>query len=140
MVAEGKQLLNKTKESFVKRSAELVENTISNALRSEIAMLKEDITAAKENEFGRKISAYKGSLSLDGIDRDVDFFQVGRVALLYQTTDSEISGARDNEARNFVQLDKSEYRSAIRAGLRIARKEATIDILKLPISAPEAAE
>ena len=55
MVAEGKELLTKTKESFVKRSAELVENTISNALRSEIAMLKEDITAAKENEFGRKL-------------------------------------------------------------------------------------
>jgi hypothetical protein len=93
-----------------------------------------------ENEFGRKISAYKGSLSLDGVDRDVDFFQVGRVALLYQTTDSEISGAWDKEAGSFVQLEKSEYRSAIRAGLRIARKEATIDILKLPISAPEAAE
>ena len=55
MVAEGKQLLLKTKESFVKRSAELVENTISNALRSELQMLKEDITSAKENEFGRKL-------------------------------------------------------------------------------------
>ena len=55
MVAEGKELLNKTKESFVKRSAELVETTISNALRSEIATLKEDIQAAKENEFGRKL-------------------------------------------------------------------------------------
>ena len=93
-----------------------------------------------ENEFGRKISAYKGSLSLDGVERDVDFFQVGRVALLYQTTDSEISGAWDKDAGSFIQLDKSEYRSAIRAGLRIARKEATINILKLPISAPEAAE
>ena len=55
MVAEGKELLTKTKESFVKRSAELVENTISNALRSELTALKEDITAAKENEFGRKL-------------------------------------------------------------------------------------
>jgi hypothetical protein len=55
MVAEGKELLNKTKESFVKRSAELVENTISTALRSELTALKEDIQAAKENEFGRKL-------------------------------------------------------------------------------------
>jgi len=62
------------------------------------------------------------------------------VALLYQTTDSEISGAWDKDAGSFIQLDKSEYRSAIRAGLRIARKEASINILKLPISAPEAAE
>jgi len=55
MVAEGKELLTKTKESFIKRSAELVENTISNALRSEIVTLKEDIQSAKENEFGRKL-------------------------------------------------------------------------------------
>ena len=55
MVAEGKEILNKTKDSFIKRSAELVEKTINNALRSELAVLKEDIQAAKENEFGRKI-------------------------------------------------------------------------------------
>jgi len=55
MVAEGKELLKKTKEAFIKRSAELVESTIDKALRSELAVLKEDIQAAKENEFGRKI-------------------------------------------------------------------------------------
>jgi hypothetical protein len=93
-----------------------------------------------ENEFGRKISAYKGSLTIDGVDRDVNFFQVGRVALLYQTTDTEISGAWDKEAGDYVELDKGEYRNAILKGLRIARKEATIEILKLPISAPEAAK
>lgn len=91
-----------------------------------------------ENEFGRKISAYKGSLTIDGVERDVNFFQVGRIALLYQTTDTEISGVWDKEAGDYVQLDKGEYRNAILKGLRIARKEASIEILKLPISAPEA--
>jgi hypothetical protein len=93
-----------------------------------------------ENEFGRKISAYKGSLNIDGVDRDVNFFQVGRIALLYQTTDTEISGAWDKAAGEYVQLDKGEYRNAILKGIRIARKEASIEILKLPISAPEAAK
>lgn len=93
-----------------------------------------------ENEFGRKVTAYKGSLSIDGVERDVNFFQVGRVALMYQTTDTEISGVWDKEAGDFVQLDKGEYRNAILKGLRIARKQASIDILKLPVSAPEAAQ
>jgi hypothetical protein len=93
-----------------------------------------------ENEFGRKVTAYKGSLSIDGVDRDVNFFQVGRVALMYQTTDTEISGAWDQAAGDYVQLDKGEYRNAILKGLRVARKEASIEILKLPISAPEAAQ
>lgn len=93
-----------------------------------------------ENEYGRKVSSYKGSLDINGIERDVNFFQVGRVALLYQTTDTEISGHWDDEANDFVELDKGEYRNAILKGLRIARKQASIDILKLPISAPEAVQ
>jgi hypothetical protein len=93
-----------------------------------------------ENEYGRKIDAYKGTVAINGVDREVNFFRVGRIGLVYQTTDTEISGAWDKDAREFVQLDKGEYRNAIMKGLRIARKEASIDILKLPISAPEAAQ
>ena len=65
---------------------------------------------------------------------------MGRIALLYQTTDTEISGLWDKEAKDFVEIDKGEYRNAIMKGLRIARKQASIDILKLPISAPEAVQ
>lgn len=93
-----------------------------------------------ENEYGRKIDAYKGSVEIDGVERDVNFFRVGRVALLYQTTDTDVSGAWDQAARSWVQLDSGEYRNAIMKGLRIARKEASIDLLNLPIAAPEAAK
>ena len=116
----------------------------SNLDRSDVSIaekFRQVLEAYKiENEYGRKVNAYKGSLTIDGTERDVNFFQVGRVALLYQTVDTEISGAWDKEAGEFVQLDKGEYRSAILKGLRVARKEASIDILKLPISAPEAAQ
>ncbi len=91
-----------------------------------------------ENEYGRKIDAYKGSVEIDGVERDVNFFRVGRVALLYQTTDTEISGAWDQQSRSWVPLGRGEYRNAIMKGLRIARKEASIDLLNLPIAAPEA--
>jgi len=91
-----------------------------------------------ENEYGRKIDTYKGSVEIDGAERDVDFFRVGRIALLYQTTDTEISGAWDQRNRSWVLLDRGEYRNAIMKGLRIARKEASIDLLNLPVAAPEA--
>jgi hypothetical protein len=91
-----------------------------------------------ENEYGRKIDAYKGSVEIDGTERDVNFFRVGRIALLYQTTDTEISGAWDQRSRSWVSLDRGEYRNAIMKGLRIARKEASIDLLNLPVAAPEA--
>lgn len=91
-----------------------------------------------ENEYGRKIDAYKGTVAIGGVDREVNFLRIGRVALMYQTTDTEISGAWDTASGQFVELPKGEYRSAIMKGLRIARKEASIDILKLPVPAPEA--
>jgi hypothetical protein len=91
-----------------------------------------------ENEYGRKIDAYKGSVEIDGTERDVNFFRVGRIALLYQTTDTEISGAWDQRSRSWIPLDRGEYRNAIMKGLRIARKEASIDLLNLPVAAPEA--
>lgn len=93
-----------------------------------------------ENEYGRKIDAYKGNVDINGVSTEVNFFRVGRVALVYQTTDAEVSGAWDKESKSFVELDEGEYRSAILKGLRVARKQASIDILKLPISAPEAAK
>jgi len=90
-----------------------------------------------ELEYGRKLDAYKGTVEIDGVERDVNFLRIGRVALLYQTTDTELSGAWSQEERSWVPLEGGEYRNAIMKGLRIARKEAAIDLLNMPIPAPE---
>jgi hypothetical protein len=55
MVTEGKQKLHETKAQFIKRAAQIIESNIEKALRSEIGQFKEDIRAARENDFGRKI-------------------------------------------------------------------------------------
>jgi hypothetical protein len=114
----------------------------SNLDRSDVSVaekFRQVLEAYKiENEYGRKIDAYKGSVEIDGAERDVNFLRVGRVALLYQTTDTEISGAWDQASRMWVPLERGAYRNAIMKGLRIARKEASIDLLNLPIPAPEA--
>ncbi len=91
-----------------------------------------------ENEYGRKIDAYKDSVEIDGVERDVNIFRVGRVSLVYQTTDTEVAGAWDQASRSWVPLERGEYRNAIMKGLRIARKEASIDLLSMPVPAPEA--
>lgn len=91
-----------------------------------------------ENEYGRKIDAYKGSIEIDDVERDVNFLRVGRISFLYQTTDTELSGAWDQASRSWVPLSRGEYRNAIMKGLRIARKEASIDLMNLPVAAPEA--
>jgi hypothetical protein len=55
LVREGKQHLNKVKQTFIKRAASLVENTVSNSLRNELGSLREDIEAARRADFGRKL-------------------------------------------------------------------------------------
>jgi hypothetical protein len=55
LVSEGKKQITEAKQSFVKKAALVVESTINDVLRKEIAQCKQDITAARENDFGRRI-------------------------------------------------------------------------------------
>jgi len=120
--------------------------------RNRVASLKQmmeraDVSAAEkfrrvlesyqiENEFGRTIEAYKGNLTIDGADREVDFLRVGRIGLYYQTLDGQFTGAWDKSAGGWTALG-DEFRTGVRDGLRIARKEAAPNLLTLPISAAE---
>ncbi|GAB2190683.1 DUF3450 domain-containing protein [Sessilibacter sp. MAH2] len=93
-----------------------------------------------ESEYGRRVSTYEDTLTLDSGEREVNILQVGRIALLYQTKDTKLSGAWDARQGAWVPIDSGAYRSAILKGIRIAKKQASIDILDLPILAPEAAQ
>ena len=123
---------------------ERVEFLRSNMDRSDITIaekFRQVLEAYKiENEYGRKIDSYKGVALVAGSERDVNFLRIGRIGLMYQTTDGEQSGAWDQDKRSWVELDSGDYRSAIQKGLRISNKQASIDIMKLPIPAPEAAK
>jgi hypothetical protein len=81
------------------------------------------------------MAAYNGELQIDGVLRDVEFLRVGRIALLYQTPDSEYTGAWDNSAHQWVSLG-NEHRNSVRQGLRMARSQVAPDLLLLPIPAP----
>lgn len=91
-----------------------------------------------ELQYGRGIDTYRGTIDLGGTQRDVDFLRVGRIALVYQTTDGALAGAWDKSAGAWVELPSGEYDAAIRKGIRIAKKQATIELLSMPVSAREA--
>jgi hypothetical protein len=55
LVREGRQEIKKVKQEFVQRAAKMVEGVVSQNLRSEITALKEDIEAARRQDFGRKL-------------------------------------------------------------------------------------
>jgi hypothetical protein len=88
-----------------------------------------------ENTYGTTIEAYADTIELDGVKRQVDMLKWGRVALVFQTPDGEVTGVWDNEIREWVTLSDS-YRRGVRDGLRIARKTQTADLVPLPVRAP----
>ncbi len=89
-----------------------------------------------ENEYGRTIESYKGTLDANGTSRTVEFLRVGRIALLYQTVDMEESGRWDNESRTWVVLE-DDLRRPIRDGIRMATKQIAPDLVRVPVPAAE---
>lgn len=55
LVREAKTHFAKVKQNFIERSATLISETVAKGLKKEISSLKEDIDAARQNDFGRKI-------------------------------------------------------------------------------------
>lgn len=93
-----------------------------------------------ETAYGRTRETYPTTITLDGVQRDVDMLRVGRVALTFQTKDRSLTGAWDPEARQWVTLDAGNYRDAIRTGINVASGIIAPEIIDLPIEAPESAQ
>jgi hypothetical protein len=87
-----------------------------------------------ENEYGRTIEAYRTTLNVDGVDVKADLLRFGRIALVYQTLDQKSAGVWNQEVGNWEPLDPG-YRTAIKEGLKIARKQMAPDLIRLPLPA-----
>ncbi len=93
-----------------------------------------------ETLIGRTLESYPDSITLNGEDRDVNVLRVGRIALLFQTTDRQITGRWNNETRAWEELPAGDYRTAVQAAIRVASGLDAPRIIELPIAAPELAQ
>ncbi|GAB1265499.1 DUF3450 domain-containing protein [Aurantivibrio infirmus] len=93
-----------------------------------------------ESEYGRNILTYEDTLNIGGVDLQVNMLMLGRIALVYQTKDRSLTGVWDSREKAWVELDPGTYATSISQGIRIAKQEAPIDIIRLPIPSPEAAQ
>jgi hypothetical protein len=85
------------------------------------------------------METYSSSIEIAGVDRNVDILKVGRIALVYQTPDGEETGVYNVEEGKFVPVDES-FNSSVRQGIRMARQQASIEMLSLPIAGAGAAQ
>jgi len=92
-----------------------------------------------ETEYGRTMEAYTDSLEVGDRELVVDFLRFGRIALLAQTTDGEVTRAWDQNDRQWVTVDDS-YNTSVRQAIRMARQQASVNLVTLPIPGAEQAE
>ena len=91
-----------------------------------------------ENEYGRTMEAYGDTINVDGTSYIVDVLKMGRVALVYQTSDGELTGMWNASTNRWEALG-DEYTAPVRNGIRMARQQLAPGLLILPIiNAPEA--
>jgi len=88
-----------------------------------------------ENDFGRTIEAYAGTVEKDGADVPVDFLRVGRIGLLYLTRDGAEVGAWNHQAGHFELLESS-YFNWVSEGLRVAKKQSAPQLIRIPLPRP----
>jgi len=92
-----------------------------------------------ENDYGRTIESYAGTVPRGAEQVPVDFLRVGRLALLYMTRDGTEVGAWDPTNKQWIQLDSS-YKNSISEGLRVAKKQAAPQLIRVPLPRPEKAQ
>lgn len=86
-----------------------------------------------ENEYGRTIEAYNGKVtSPAGDEISVEFLRVGRLALMYRGLDEKSYGRWDKASGKFVDLEGS-YKSALKEGLRVSKKQKAPTLLTIPV-------
>ena len=137
-------------EEFIELDVPLhLEERRSRVVRLREMMDRADVTNAEkyrrimeayqiESEYGRTVEGYRETMEIGGVERTLDFLSFGRVVLIYQSLDAEEAAYWDQGSRTWVPLPDS-YRRSLRKGLRMARKQAAPDLVRLPIPAAEEA-
>lgn len=118
--------------AFIKEAIDRVDVTVPEKFRQVLDAYKIEL------QFGRDIEAYTDIITLNGADLEVDVLRLGRIGLYYQTIDGKESGMWNRDSNEWEPLD-TEYRTAIRQAVKVARKLTAPGLLTLPLpSAKEA--
>lgn len=121
----------------------LVDERQERLLQLEQMMDKADVSDAEkfrrlltayhiESEYGSKMGEYQGDLVLDGVQRTVNYFYLGRVVFVAVSLDSSNVWLWDRDNKDWMSVDSS-YARDINKAIRIAQKTDIPALLKLPL-------
>ena len=135
LVAEAKEKLAELQTAFVKRSANLVKEAVAKNLGSELTQLKEDIQAARENMFGRRLfEAFASEFAVTHLNENKEF---AKLQTMLAKKDAIIAESKKAiaEKQALVESKEREVRVITES---VSRKDTLADLLK-PLNKEKAA-
>ena len=126
MVREGKKQLAEAKMDFIKKAADKVENVVNGVVVNEVKSFRNDITKARENDFGRRI--FEAFANEYGISYMNEAKEIKKV----QKQITELEG-KLNESKQAI-VEKEETVKLTESKLRVsedrfARKETLTNLM-----------
>jgi formate dehydrogenase maturation protein FdhE len=142
MVREGKKQLAESKSDFIKRAADKVEIVVNKIVKENVATFKDDITAARENDFGRRIfesfaNEYRSSYLNES--SEVKDLQKQIAEVKKDLTESKAEAEAKAEAVALTEsklrvaedkMDRKEKLDELLKPLSKAKKELMVDLLE----------
>jgi len=130
LVREGREAFAQLKSQFIKRAASLVESAVDQTLTKEISQLKEDIEAARQNDFGRKLfEAFANEYQSSYLS---ERSETGKLLKVIDMKDIELAKAK-NDAIAAAQLAESKERE-IRALVESRERQEVMQELLAPLA------
>ena len=131
IVKEARVRFDDIKTQFIKRSAQVVESTVTKKLTSEIKQLKEDIDSARTNAFGRRLfEAFAQEYSASYMNEKSETTKLLKVI---EKKDQELS-----EAKNALDKKQSIVESterSLRVQKDLAERKAIMSEMLAPLGA-----
>ena len=126
LASEAKTKLHEARTNFVSRATEVVDRTLNEVIRKELAQWRDDIKVARENNFGRKIfeavaAEYMSSYLAEGTETK-------KLQKQLMTLETQLHEARAASAQKTTLLE-SERKAAQTARDRAQRVEVLNELL-----------
>ena len=134
LVVEGRKQLETLKARFINESAKRMNAAVTSQLKGEIGALKEDIVAARENTFGRKMfGAFAGEFSATHLNEKAE---TRKLMQALAEKDQKLEEARQmlGQAKKLVEGKERQIRMVNESNLR----QKTMEELLSPLNEEKA--
>jgi hypothetical protein len=130
LVRDSKAKFESVKKDFIAKASAAIQETVSKGLRSEMSQLREDIEAARKNDFGRRIfESFASEYATSHLNEKSETAKLLKVVKMKEEAVAEAE-AKVAEAEKLVESRETEIRSMKNA----AQRKEVMSELMAPLS------